>query len=111
MGQCCNCPPTINIVLLSCKNTSCASHKSLKMTSVFVGNIPYGVTEDQLKDIFGEAGSVVSFRIVHDRETGRSKGFGFYEYQDPSSAQHAMRDLNGYELNGRTLRVDTANRR
>merc|ERR1712137_1078134 len=85
--------------------------QSARMTSVFVGNIPYGVTEEQLKDIFGEAGSVVSFRIVHDRETGRSKGFGFCEYQDPSSAQNAMRDLNGYELNGRTLRVDTANRR
>merc|ERR1712071_224547 len=40
-------------------------HKSIKMASVFVGNIPYGVTEDQLNDIFGEAGSVVSFRIVH----------------------------------------------
>merc|ERR1711911_491343 len=90
--------PTINIVLLSCKNTSCASHKSLKMTSVFVGNIPYGVTEDQLKDIFGEAGSVVSFRIVHDRETGRSKGFGFCEYQDPSSAQNAMRTATDTSL-------------
>merc|ERR1712071_321577 len=83
----------------------------IKMASVFVGNIPYGVTEDQLKDIFGEACSVVSFRIVHDRETGRSKGFGFCEYQDPSSAAAAMRDLNGYEINGRTLRVDSANRK
>merc|ERR1712071_717049 len=86
-------------------------HKSITMASVFVCNIPYGVTEDQLKEIFGEAGSVVSFRIVHDRETGRSKGFGFCEYQDPSSAAAAMRDLNGYEINGRTLRVDSANRK
>merc|ERR1712071_132978 len=88
-------------------------HFLIKMASVFVGNIPYGVTEDQLKDIFGEAGSVVSFRIVHDRETGRSKGFGFCEYQDPSSAAAAMRDLNGYEINGRTceLTVPTGNKK
>lgn len=49
-------------------------------------------------------------RIVYDRETGRPKGFGFCEYQDPQSAQNAMRNLNGYEIAGRTLRVDSANR-
>jgi len=80
------------------------------MTSVFVGNIPYGVTEEQLKDIFSEAGPVVSFRIVYDRETGRPKGFGFCEFKDVDSAQTAMRSLNGYEIGGRTLRVDNANR-
>merc|ERR1740128_549702 len=62
-----------------------------RMTSVFVGNIPYGVTEEQLKDIFSEAGPVVSFRIVYDRETGRPKGFGFCEFKDVDSAQTAMR--------------------
>nr|CAH0110429.1 unnamed protein product [Daphnia galeata] len=76
-----------------------------------VGNIPYGVSEDQLKAIFSEAGPVVSFRIVQDRETGRSRGFGFCEFQSPDSAQTAMRNLNGYELNGRSLRVDSANRK
>merc|ERR1740128_63557 len=81
-----------------------------RMTSVFVGNIPYGVTEEQLKDIFSEAGPVVSFRIVYDRETGRPKGFGFCEFKDADSAQNAMRSLNGYEIGGRTLRVDNANR-
>ena len=50
------------------------------------------------------------YRIVYDRETGRPKGFGFCEYQDPQSAQNAMRNLNGYEIAGRTLRVDSANR-
>ena len=97
-----------------------------------VGNIPYGVNEEQLKEIFSGAGPVVSFRymhiffplfsfsyvclfeskcrIVYDRETGRPKGFGFCEFQDPESAQNAMRTLNGYEIGGRTLRVDNANR-
>lgn len=95
-----------------------------------VGNIPYNVSEEQLKAIFSEAGPVVSFRyfftelyndlvsyifvicrIVQDRETGRSRGFGFCEFQSPDSAQVAMRNLNGYELNGRSLRVDSANRK
>merc|ERR1711955_86238 len=84
--------------------------QSARMTSVFVGNIPYGVTEEQLKDVFSEAGPVVSFRIVYDRETGRPKGFGFCEFRDVDSAQTAMRSLNGYEIGGRTLRVDNANR-
>ncbi|XP_059351976.1 cleavage stimulation factor subunit 2-like isoform X2 [Daphnia carinata] len=80
--------------------------KSLR--SVFVGNIPYDVTEEKLKDIFSEAGPVVSFKIVYDRETGKPKGYGFCEYRDQETALCAMRNLNGYEIAGRTLRVDNA---
>jgi len=80
------------------------------MTSVYVGNIPYSVTEDQLKDIFSQVGPVVSFKIVYDRETGRPKGFGFCEFHDQESAVIAMRNLNGYEIAGRALRVDNAKR-
>lgn len=76
--------------------------------SVFVGNIPYEATEDQLKDIFNEVGSVVSFRLVFDRESGKPKGYGFAEYQDQETAMSAMRNLNGRELHGRPLRVDHA---
>jgi len=78
--------------------------------SVFVGNIPYEATEEQLKDIFSEVGVVVSFRLVYDRESGKPKGYGFCEYQDQETALSAMRNLNTRELHGRNLRVDHATR-
>ncbi|XP_021376877.1 cleavage stimulation factor subunit 2-like isoform X2 [Mizuhopecten yessoensis] len=76
--------------------------------SVFVGNIPYEATEEQLREIFTQAGPVVSFRLVYDRETGKPKGYGFCEYQDVETAQSAMRNLNNYDFNGRPLRVGVA---
>lgn len=76
--------------------------------SVFVGNISYEVGEDQLKQVFSQVGPVVHLRLVHDRETGKPKGYGFCEYADPQTAESAIRNLNGYELNGRSLRVDSA---
>ncbi|XP_071453754.1 cleavage stimulation factor subunit 2 isoform X2 [Hetaerina americana] len=80
--------------------------KSLR--SVFVGNIPYEATEEKLKEIFSEVGPVLSFKLVYDRETGKPKGYGFCEYKDQETALSAMRNLNGYEIGGRTLRVDNA---
>ncbi|CAG7903627.1 unnamed protein product [Brassica rapa] len=73
-----------------------------------VGNIPYDVTEEQLRDICGEVGPVVSFRLVTDRETGKPKGYGFCEYKDEETALSARRNLQSYEINGRQLRVDFA---
>lgn len=75
---------------------------------MFVGNIPYDVSEDKLKTIFSEVGTVVSFRLVTDRETGKPKGYGFCEYLDGFTAMSAMRNLNAYDINGRNLRVDFA---
>ncbi|KAH8586564.1 hypothetical protein B0O99DRAFT_528443 [Bisporella sp. PMI_857] len=77
--------------------------------SVFIGNIPYGLTEEQIVDIFSSAGKVLSFRLVYDRETGRPKGFGFAEYPDSDSASSAVRNLNDYEIMNRKLRVDFSN--
>ncbi|KAF6814285.1 RNA recognition domain-containing protein [Colletotrichum sojae] len=76
---------------------------------VFVGNIPYGLSEEQISDIFSSAGKVLNFRLVYDRETGRPKGFGFAEYPDNDSAASAVRNLNDYEIMGRKLRVDFSN--
>ncbi|KAF8062820.1 hypothetical protein N665_1195s0007 [Sinapis alba] len=75
---------------------------------VFVGNIPYDATEEQLREICGEVGPVVSFRLVTDRETGKPKGYGFCEYKDEETALSARRNLQSYEINGRQLRVDFA---
>ena len=79
-----------------------------KGKTVFVGNIAYDVTQDNLMDLFSNCGPVASFRMVTDKETGKPKGYGFCEFRDAAAAQAAMRNLNGYELNGRTLRVDFA---
>ncbi|KAI9832059.1 MAG: hypothetical protein M1838_005681 [Thelocarpon superellum] len=76
---------------------------------VFVGNIPYGLTEEQIVHVFSQAGTVVNFRLVYDRETGRPKGFGFAEYQDADSAASAVRNLNDHDIMGRKLRVDFSN--
>ncbi|KAK3942725.1 hinge domain of cleavage stimulation factor subunit 2-domain-containing protein [Diplogelasinospora grovesii] len=76
---------------------------------VFVGNIPYGLTEEQITEIFSGAGRVLNFRLVYDRDTGRPKGFGFAEFPDYDSAASAVRNLNDYEIMGRKLRVDFSN--
>ncbi|KAK6359847.1 hypothetical protein TWF696_000980 [Orbilia brochopaga] len=72
----------------------------------FIGNIPYGLSEEQIIDIFSKVGQVLSFRLVYDRDTGKPKGFGFAEYADAEIAASAVRNLDNYEIMGRKLRVD-----
>jgi cleavage stimulation factor subunit 2 len=73
-----------------------------------VGNIPYEGTEQQLVDLFSSVGQVVAFRLVTDRDTGKPKGYGFCEFKDSEVAKSAIRNLNGAEFLGRSLRVDSS---
>ena len=75
---------------------------------LFVGGLPYRTTGDELKDAFSKAGEVASASIVTDRETGRSRGFGFVEMADDSGAQAAIEMWNGKEFDGRSLTVSEA---
>ncbi len=76
-------------------------------TKLFV-SLAYSVTDDELKTLFSEAGTVESARVIMDRETGRSKGFGFVEMSSEAEAKTAIDKLNGRELNGRTVSVSEA---
>lgn len=78
---------------------------------LYVSGLPYAITEGQLHAIFSEHGTVASARIVTDRFTGRSRGFGFVEMSTQAEAQAAMEALNGTELQGRTLTVNEARER
>ena len=75
---------------------------------LYVGGIPYRSTEDDLKKVFSEAGSVVSASIISDRMTGRSRGFGFVEMASEAEAQAAIDRWDGKEMDGRTLSVSFA---
>ena len=77
-------------------------------TKLFVGSLPWSVDDDALKSTFEAHGSVVSAKVVKDRESGRSKGFGFVEMSTDSEAQNAMQALNGSEVNGRNIIVNEA---
>ena len=76
--------------------------------NIYVGNLAYSVTEDQLREAFSQFGEVSSAKVISDRETGQSKGFGFVEMPDDSAAQSAIDALNETALNGRNIRVNQA---
>lgn len=73
-----------------------------------MGNIPYDISEEQLTNVFSEVGNVVQIRLVNERDTGKFKGYGFCEYEDPETAASAVRNLNEVEVGGRALRLDFA---
>jgi cold-inducible RNA-binding protein len=76
--------------------------------NIYVGNLSYGMSEDELREAFSAYGDVASVKILSDRETGRSRGFGFVEMPNQSEGEAAITQLNGKELGGRTLRVNEA---
>jgi RNA recognition motif-containing protein len=77
-------------------------------TKIYVGNLPWRATDAQLTQLFGAHGEVIDARIVTDRETGRSRGFGFVTMANADAAQNAIRALNGHSLEGRSLVVNEA---
>ena len=76
------------------------------MKKLYVGNLSFETTETELRDLFGQAGPVETVRIITDRDTGRSKGFGFVEMQ--SGGDKAIAEMNGKDFNGRALTVNEA---
>ena len=77
-------------------------------TKLYVGNLSYTTTEDDLRALFAQAGTVKSVSLIMDRDTGRSKGFGFIEMETQVEAQKAISMLNGQELHDRALKVNLA---
>lgn len=82
--------------------------RSPVLTQIYVGNIPYGKTEEDLKALFEQYGPVASVKYINDRETGRFRGFGFVEMGDESEAKEAIKNLENHEYDGRNLRVNEA---
>lgn len=76
--------------------------------NIYVGNLPYNATEEQLRTMFGQHGDVTTTSIIKDRDTGRSKGFGFVEMSDDSEAEAAIQALNESDMNGRNIKVNQA---
>jgi len=75
---------------------------------LYVGNLPFSATEEELRSLFERHGSIASVNVITDRETGRSRGFGFVEMEEASAADDAMRALDGSDMGGRSLRVNEA---
>lgn len=76
--------------------------------NIYVGNLSFKVSDQELMEVFEEFGEVTSAKVIKDRETGRSKGFGFVEMQNDNEAQAAIDELDGSEINGRTVKVNKA---
>jgi RNA recognition motif-containing protein len=89
-------------------NCSFIFRGKLVSTKLFVGSLPWAVNDDTLKSAFEAHGAVVTAKVVTDRQTGRSRGFGFVEMENESEANNAIQALNGSQLNGRSIIVSEA---
>lgn len=78
------------------------------MKKLFVGSLPFSLTDEELRQVFEEIGPVVSAKVIFDRATGRSKGFGFVEMENDADADKALQMLNGKEVKGRPIVVNEA---
>lgn len=80
-------------------------------TNIYVGNLSFNTDSNELENLFAEYGAVDRAQVITDRETGRSRGFGFVEMANDDEAQNAIESLNGKEIDGRELRVNVAKER
>lgn len=78
------------------------------MYKLFVGGLPFSTTSEELEQIFAEFGTVASAKVITDRDTGRSKGFGFVEFENDDEGKKAESEMNGKEVGGRTVTVNEA---
>jgi len=78
------------------------------MYKLFVGGLPFATTDDELKELFAAHGTVASATVVRDRESGRSKGFGFVEFENDDEGKAAEKALNGSDMGGRSISVAEA---
>ena len=76
--------------------------------NIYVGNLNYTISEDELKNVFSAYGEVISVKLINDKETKRPKGFGFVEMSDDRAANNAIEELNGSDLKGRNMKVNQA---
>lgn len=78
------------------------------MYKLFVGGLPFSTTDDELQQVFAEFGTVASAKVITDRDTGRSKGFGFVEFENDDEGKKAEKEMNGKEVGGRSVTVNEA---
>lgn len=76
--------------------------------NIYIGNLPYSISEDELRDLFAAHGEVTSANIIMDRDSGRSKGFGFIEMPDKTQGETAINAINQTDVQGRSVRVNEA---
>ena len=75
---------------------------------LYIGNLPFSATQEELSELFGQVGSVESVNIITDKLSGRSRGFGFVEMGSDDEAKAAIERFDGHDMNGRTLKIDEA---
>jgi RNA recognition motif-containing protein len=82
--------------------------ESHSMSKIYVGNLPFSANEDAVRQLFAQHGTVDSVALINDRDTGQPRGFGFVEMTQNADAARAIQNLNGYQMDGRSLKVNEA---
>jgi cold-inducible RNA-binding protein len=82
--------------------------KGFGLMNIYVGNLPFNTGDSDLRDLFSQVGAVISARVITDRETSRSRGFGFVEMSSAEEAKQAIQRFHGYNMGGRDLTVNEA---